>query len=494
MLTEEYRFADIAFRYYNGENVTISNYEKVLYDSLGKAHPDLTSANHKLQSRFFTSMVDQIVGYLLSNGVIFTDKGTKDKLGKKFDYQMQRLARYARIGGKAFGFFNADHLETFSVMNFVPLYDEETGSLSAGIYFWRLAQDKPLRTTLFEIDGYSEYIWKDSVGKVYKPKRAYKLTRKTYKNDSDIVIGENYPGLPVIQMKNNDLSRSELYGKIQIIDALDLAESNMVNNVDEGNVLYWAINNAGGMDEKDARKVIDRILKNHFAFTEDAEGATIQPHTVEAPFAGTSETIDMLYRKLYTDFQGFNSSAVSAGNQTATAIWACYQPIDSQANKFEEYVSSFLYDLLEIAGIQDDFTFTRDKIINKQEEIQTVLSAASFLSDEYVTKKILTILGDIDMYEDVQKQKESMSMNAFGIGNEDSEKPENEEKQAESSESIISDAEETAGKALNGIQIQSLLTIISQYSQGTLTENQAVNIISATLGISKDKAREILQQ
>ena len=63
-----------------------------------------------------------------------------------------------------------------------------------------------------------------------------------------------------------------------------------------------------------------------------------------------------------------------------------------------------------------------------------------------------------------------------------------------STEEIIEEAEEQKDTSLNGVQTQSLLLVITQYTAGSITENQAVNIISIVIGISKDKAREILQK
>jgi len=48
------------------------------------------------------------------------------------------------------------------------------------------------------------------------------------------------------------------------------------------------------------------------------------------------------------------------------------------------------------------------------------------------------------------------------------------------------------GKTLNGAQTQSLIAIMSQYSAGSLTEGQAVNLISTAIGISKAEARALL--
>ena len=53
--------------------------------------------------------------------------------------------------------------------------------------------------------------------------------------------------------------------------------------------------------------------------------------------------------------------------------------------------------------------------------------------------------------------------------------------------------EEIAGKALNGAQTQSLIAIIQQYAAGTLTIGQAVNVLSTAIGVSKEKAKAILE-
>ena len=121
----EYKFAQAAERYYDGENPTINSYEKILYDIAGKAHIDMWTANHKIASQFFTMVIDQEVGYLLGNGIRFGKEGTKDKLGLTFDEDVQDALEYARIAGAAFGFWNVDHIDVFKAMEFCPLYGEE---------------------------------------------------------------------------------------------------------------------------------------------------------------------------------------------------------------------------------------------------------------------------------------------------------------------------------------------------------------------------------
>lgn len=366
------------------------------------------TANHKLASRFFGIAVDQEVYYLLGNGISWGQDTTANKLCADFDQEVMDAARAAKIGGVAFGFWNLDHLRVFEVTEFVPLYDEENGALMSGIRFWQIEKDRPKRATLYEPDGFTEYFQeKNKDMEVMQEKRSYKLVvRSAEVGGTEIYDGGNYPGFPIVPLKNNKRGLSEIVGKRNTVDALDLASSNMVNNVDEGNIIYWAIKGYGGADDLNVAKFIDRVKTLHVAQVPDGDETTnVEPHSIEAPFEGTNVTIDMLKKKLYEDFQCFDASAVSAGNQTATAIKASYVPLDLQTDKFETEVTRFLLEILRLAGIDDKPSYTRNQIINKTEETQALLLGAQYYDDEYITKKLLTINGDIDQYEELMKRK-----------------------------------------------------------------------------------------
>lgn len=393
--------------YYDGVNPTINRYEKIIYDMQGRAHKDMWTANHKLASRFFGMAVDQDVSYLLGNGVTFSNEETSKKLCADFDQVIMDAARAAKIAGVSFGFWDLDRLRVFELTEFVPLYDEENGALKAGIRFWQIAPDKPLRATLYELDGFTEYYQpKNKHMNVMRSKRSYKLVvRQAEVGGIEIYDGGNYPGFPIVPLKNNKRCLSEIVGKRNTIDALDLASSNMVNNVDEGNLIYWVLENCDGMDDLDDARFVERLKTVHVAHANGDGDARVTPQSIEAPYAGTNTTIDMLKRKLYEDFQCFDATAVSAGNQTATAIKASYAPLDLKTDKFEAEVTRFIVGILQIAGIDDKPSYTRNQIINKTEEAQALLLGAQYYDDEYITKKLLTINGDIDQYEDMAKRK-----------------------------------------------------------------------------------------
>ncbi len=413
-----YKTAVDAQAYYDGENPTISRYEKIIYDFEGRAHRDLFTANHKIKSQFLTIAVRQETSYLLGNGVTFQRESTKRKLGTArcpFDLQISCAGEAALIGGVSFGFWNLDHLEIFRVTEFVPLEDEENGALAAGIRFWQIDDAKPLRATLYEADGYTEYIRRRGEDMaILARKRPYIVKTVTTQLDGTrIYAGENYPGFPIVPLKNNERCRSELCGRRNTIDALDLARSNMVNNVDEGNLIYWVLTNCGGMDDLDDAKFIERLKLLRVAHADGDDGAKAEPHTIEAPFTGTQAAIDMLKRTLFEDFMAFDSAAVYAGNQTATAVKASYVPLDLKTDEFERQVTAFIGGVLELAGIDDAPSYTRNQIVNRLEEAQTVLLAAPYVTKEYMTRKLLTILGDGDQAETILKTLDADELNRF---------------------------------------------------------------------------------
>ena len=209
---DKYRVAADAEAYYAKKNPTILKYQKVLLNALGQAVPDVWSSSYKITHGFFRQFVLQQTQYVLSNGVSFDDKGTKDKLGADFDNRLQELAKRAMVDGVAFGFWNLDHLDVFSFADtprepgFAPLYDADTGLLRAGVRFWRPA-DNVNRWTLYELDGYTDYIERRGEGmSILTPKRAYiQRTKQTAACGVEEVEGANYPGFPIIPVYANDL-------------------------------------------------------------------------------------------------------------------------------------------------------------------------------------------------------------------------------------------------------------------------------------------------
>ena len=490
--SEMYRVARDAKLYASGKNATIMSYQKLLYTLTGKAVPDNYSANHKCASGFFKRFVTQEAAYLLGNGVTFENDSTKEKLGNDIDTVLYKGAKSALIQAVSFGFYNKDHVEMYDLTEFVPLYDEENGALMAGIRFWQIDDVKPLRATLFEIDGYVEYIKrKGENAEILRDKRPYIQVVRSNDIEGEIIYdGINYPAFPIVPLWANPEKQSELVGKREQIDCYDLIKSGFANDLDDASMIYWTITNAGGMDDIDLARFIERMKTVKAATIDGDEGMKAEAHTMDVPYQSREAYLSRLEKDLYKDCMALDTEQISAGNVTATQIQAAYEPLNQKADEFELCLIEFISGILKVAGIEDYPTFTRSQIVNRQEEIEMLLTAGEYLDDEYITTKILTLLGDADKVQEVLKRKDAEAADRYTLTGEETDGAVDD---AATAAEAIDTAEETVGKTLNGAQTQSLIAVMAQYSSGALSEGQAVAIISTAIGVTKDEARAIIR-
>lgn len=418
-----YATAQLADEYDRCQNRTTLRYQKLITDLSGKRYKDETATVHRTCSNFFDIFVTQLNQYLLANGVTWA-KGAEDKLGKDFDTRLQQAGKAALIGGVSFGYFNLDHLEVFSVLQFAPLYDEETGALAAGVRFWKIDDSKPLRATLYEMDGLTNYLWSNKEpsdkwqpignGTYMMPKQPYKVYIRESEADGLVIVdGENYPAFPIVPLWGNPRHQSEIEGLQDKIDAYDFITNGWEDDLDNAQ-LYWIIKGAAGMDDPDLLQFLDRLRTVKAAAP--ADGQEVTPVTVSIPVEARNTLLDRLEKQLYKDAMILNPDDIASGAATATQIKASYEPQNVKTDQYEYCVIEFIQGILAIAGIDDEPTFTRSTIVNTQEEVNTVINAASYLDSEYVTTKIMTLLGDGDKAPDKPKPTPAQIYQMLGAG------------------------------------------------------------------------------
>lgn len=388
-VSTEYKIAFDAEEYVRQRNVTICRYQKILYTLTGQAVKDNYSANHKVASNFFDRFITQQNQYLLGNGLYLENDANKDKLGRNFDSKLQEIGHSALVEGVAFGFWNLDHLEIFKLTEFVPLYDENTGALRAGIRFWQIDSDKPLRATMYDEYGYQEFI-KTGDDKELRPmdeKRTYKQTViSSVVDGTRIADGENYDSFPIVPLWGSPHKQSALVGMRQAIDCYDLIKSGFANDLDNA-MVYWTISNAGGMDDVALAQFLERMKVVGAAAVDD--DAQINKHSVDIPYASRVAYLERLEQDMVKDFCALDVASLSAGNKTATEIYAAYQPFDNKVDQYEYCVLDFLDRLFAIVGIENETpTFVRSRIVNQLEETQMVLSAAQYVDAETILRHL----------------------------------------------------------------------------------------------------------
>lgn len=412
MATELYKVAKEADEYDRQRNTTIYNYVRTIFTGTGSEVIDFTAANNRIASNFFHRLNTQRRTYSLGNGVSFTkhkvkqkdEDGkeitideTKQKLGDEFDTQLNDLADKALIHGIAFGFWNLDRLHVFPVTEFVPLWDEDNGSLRAGIRFWRLSDDKPVSAVFYEEDGYTKYHSKNgSKGidlEMVEDKRAYKQIYRVSEADGAEIIGdENYSSLPIVPMWGSKLKQSTLVGMQRSIDSFDLIRSGFANDLTDCAQIYWILSNCSGMTDAELARFRDRLKVQHIAVA-DTENSGVTAYTQEIPYQARKEYLDQIRAGIYEDFGGLDVHTVAAG-ATNDHIDAAYQPMDENADDFEYQVIKFIKQILLLIGIDDIPQFKRNRISNQMEQTQMVVMEAEYLDAETILNKLPNITVD----------------------------------------------------------------------------------------------------
>lgn len=420
--SEMYTTAELANKYDHQKNETITQYVKTIFSLTGTPIEDFTASNNKLCSNFFHRLNTQRCNYLLGNGVQFTkhvredvqEDGsvintdeTKEALGNSFDNTIKKLGYNALIHGVSYGFWNVDKLYSFTALEFVPLLDEETGILRAGIRFWQLDDLKPMSIVFYEEDGYTKYLVTKGKIEEVQAKKSY-VTKYAYTEvDGDIIVGEeNYTMLPIIPFYGSSLKQSTLIGMREKIDSYDLIRSGFANDLTDCAEIYWIIENHGGMTDADLAQFRDRLKINHIV-TADTDHGAVRPYTQDIPFQARQTYLNGIRSGIYEDFGGLDVHVIAAGS-TNDHIDAAYQPLDEEADDFEYQVIDFITQLLDLIGIDDIPTFKRNRISNHAEQTQLVLSAADYLDTKTILDKLPFITVDEVARIMASKQKEDM--------------------------------------------------------------------------------------
>lgn len=404
--SEDYKIAVAADEYEAQRNVTINQWVKYLYTMTGQKVPDFTSSNNRLASNFFHRLNTQRRCYSLGNGISFTNTEevigedgvkrvvdtTKETLGTDFDTFIDEAAYFALIHKVSFPFWNLDKGVVFKLTEFVPLYDEDTGVLRAGIRFWSLDwSTKPITVVLYEEDGFTKYRTRPDSKELdlveIEPKHGYIQKVESSEADGDVIVGEsNYSSLPIVPMWGNKNHQSTLVGMRAKIDAYDLIDSGFANDLQECAEIYWIISNAMGETDESLSKFRDRLKLNHIAVADSETPVT--PYTQEVPTAARTAFLDQVRSQIYEDFGALDVTNISATAKTATEINAAYQPMDEEADDFEYQIIKCIRQILKINGIDDTPIFKRNRISNQQELTDMILSAANYLDDETLLNKL----------------------------------------------------------------------------------------------------------
>lgn len=389
--SEDFRQALEANRYFAGENTAVAGkmtLQPVRFDIRdGSGNEVRRSLGQKaivgarVFSGFFFRFVTQQNQYLLSNGVQLHDEALKARLGVNFDNALEQMGERALIQGVCWAFWNADHVEVIEAAHnelsgFVPLMNEETGEIGAGIQFWQVDASRPLYVRLFEQDGLTLYRQEGDALMTLHPLRPY---RQTVARDGAGVLlmdGENYPALPLIPLYANAEQRSELTQAIKSkIDAYDRISSDFVDNLDRANDVYWVLNNFGG-STSDMLEMIEQINRLRIVanLSDGMGGSSVaEPHAFEVPYEARQTALELLDHALHADFMALSVRELTGGSLTNVAIETALTNLNLKCDRYEWQCAQFVFRLLGLLGERpQSITFKRQLLANRSEIVADI--------------------------------------------------------------------------------------------------------------------------
>lgn len=413
--SKEYKTAERATKYYKGENPDIAAIEKIIYDLKGIAHQDLVSPNNKIRNGYYPLIIDEAVSHLLANGISFSTPSKKDKLGADFDDVTKRIYCEALNCGCSYGFFNGEKTIKLPYLQTIQIIDDYSGALRVCIFFSQIAINKPLMVTLYEKDGFTEYVREnDEAMKMKSPKKPYSYTVLSNIAEGDYYqwTEEQISDLPIIPMYAPK-KQSMIIGSLEILIALDLMASQLVNNVSQAELIYWVLKNYGGNDDIADANFIINLIKSHVIHVED-EGSA-EPHQLQVPFEANNAAFARLKAMLFENMRGVNHEVMDAGNLTATAINSAYSRLRNFSGLAESDVFEYVRGIMQLANIDTNETFSVEynETINATESINNTIASAPWLGEEATTEKLVMLNGLGDKLEEIQKAKAAEQLLQF---------------------------------------------------------------------------------
>jgi hypothetical protein len=425
--SKEYKTALAADEYDAERNVTILEFAREIFSANGQRIKDETVSNMKLTSNYFARLNTQRCTYSLGNGLTFAKDGIAEKLGANSDKHAYDAGYYGLIHGVSFIYWAYDHIHLFKLTEFAPLWNEETSDLGAGVRFWQLAPEKPLYATLYTVGGFIEYRSADGSTGSLRPVtgefEAYRMTvQSTPATTGDVLTAHNYSALPIIPVYGSRNHQSTLVGMRSKIDAYDIVQSGFANDMQDCAQIYWLINGAGGMNDKDLSRFRERLLYRHIASAPNSDDVKVTPYTQEIPYNAREALLTRIKAQIYEDFGGLDVSNISAGAKTATEINSAYQPMDENADDFEYQIIEAIRKLLALQGVSaEDATpqFKRNRIANETERTQMVMTAAQYLDDEAALNHLPWLTPE--EVEEILKRKAAEDMERLTAGEDEDE-------------------------------------------------------------------------
>ena len=433
--------AKMGERYYEGDH-DIKGYRIFFFDSDGVLKEDKTKSNIKISHPLFAEIVDQLVAYMLPDGLTFIksdDPKLQEQLDSYFDEDFVAELSEVLTGTQSKGFDymfahkNEEGYTRFQAADSIGVVECEakyTSDHKDHVLFWyidRLDKDGNRVINIRDYDSETvSYYTRIEDGEIkpdksnggsQQPHEEYTIGKKSY--------GESYGFVPFFRLDNCKKQFSALKPIKALIDDYDLMNAGLSNNIQDTNEALYVVK---GFQGDNLDELMTNIkAKKHIGVDDDGG---VEVHTVDIPTEARKTKMEIDEKNIYRFGFALNTAGLKDTNATTNlAIQSAYSLLSLRATKMLKRLKQFLRKLIKVvldeinaengtAYAQKDvyFEFEWEVPTNAQEnaqielieaqrkqtEINTVLNLAGRIDDETMLQLICEQL-DID-YQDIKNK------------------------------------------------------------------------------------------
>lgn len=427
-------------RYYNGDTDILKRKRMAIGEG-GELEEVKNLANNKLVHNFIRKLVDQKVGYLLSNPLtIQTDnKNYKKILDDIFDKSFMKLIK--NLGKDAVN----------KGIAWIQIYYNEEGQLRFKrlpseeiIPLWKDSEHTKLTGLIrvYEVISY-EGRTKKTIQKVeyWDTKRVFRYINENGNLIPDVEASEDtghfsmvddkgnkqsftWSKVPFVYFKYNDEEQPLIKFIKSLVDDYDRNKSDNSNNLEDlPNSIYVIKNYDGtGLGEFRRNMSLYRSVKV-------TDGGGVDTKSLEINVEAYKTHIEQTRKDIYEFGRGVDTQNDKFGNSpSGIALKFLYNDLDMDCNIIEtefqaslEYLLWFIDQDLINTGQGDytnenvDFIFSRDTLINETDSINNCKDSIGIISDETIISN--HPWATQDELDKVKKQEENNLNKHSGYGN-----------------------------------------------------------------------------
>ena len=479
------------------------------HDILHLPKKEAYKPDNRIVINFPKYIVDTMNGFFIGNPIKITtkDKAVSDFIEHLDQYNDQddnnyELAKICSIYGKGFEMYYTDEDSELCITYLDPIeafmiYDDSI--VERPLYFVRRYTDRDGDEWGSISNSFGVRYFKVTGGLKWLDISEEELQKNADKYN-DGWKAHFFPGVPATEYVENRERQGVFEPVLTPINAFNKAISEKANDVDYFADAYMKIIGME-IDEKAVGFVRDNRIINIFGEYGENSGK------MDADFlakpsndAGQENLLNRLERLIFQISMVANISDENFGAATGIALKYKLQAMNNLFKTKERKFSSGMnrrYKLLfghpaskvsADAWVQLHYQFTPNIPANLLEETQIAANMEGITSHKTQLKVISAVdnvQDELKEIEEENKAPETTIVDEMMFG---------KVATAENIEKTPAEGNvaEVQGKTLNGAQTQSLLAIMAQYTAGSLTEGQAINLISTAIGISKVEAKAIL--